>query len=480
VWTVRIPDQSAPQAAEPDPARPTSRTAAPVGPEANLINLQQTAGNAAVGRMLIQRDPAPGAPPATTETWQVKPELVPDFIALNPGPVTDRGTAASVLGLVSMRLSELKECLNAADAAPVTSAITGVDSEKQKLAAGGDLTHSDVVDLNMVVDLAKTSFDAATAKLRQSIADALTSITQGFSSTDTSLLETQLAEALHSSFVHGKTPETVEHIKKSIGTVKEYKEKADKFADWAKKGADAVKAAKASELLEKFAKGSKAFGEALGYAGTIIDSAELLYSLTSGHGGQTDAQATINGAKVALKAIDLTVGAVTELCPIFGSLWNSYYKPMTEACLQAMQKLFDIQDDEARLGSYFGVLGRWDSGLLQPPQLPTETDPDTLKIISHFPGGQPILTFMYNLVNGMEPVLTPTVEQYFVSKVDLFNAGQDEKDKMKTQSNWKLLHPSTWGADDTSPNLMSFLRNNQDNVWAQLYGALPHTLKSGH
>jgi hypothetical protein len=464
---MRLSDQSKPQTAEA--AQITPVTAA----EPDLLHLQRTAGNGAVQRMMVAREPA------GPETWQIKAGLVPEFIALDPGPVTDRGTAASVLGLVAIRLDDLKSCLTEADAAPLTSAVNGVNSQKAKLAAGGALTHGDVVDLNFVVDMAKSSFDSATARLRSALADALNSMWRGFSSADTSVVEAQISEGLHSAFIHGKSPEVVERAKKALATVKEYKGKVDDYADYAKKAADFVNAAKVTELVEKYGKATKPFTEFIGKAGTVIDTAELLYSLTSSHGAQTEAQASITQARVFLKGLDIVVGAAVELCPGFGALWTNYYKPMTEACLQAVQKLFDIQDAEARLGSYFGVLGRWDSGQLTPPQLPTGADHDTKLILDKFPGGQPVLTFMYTLVNSGEAQLNPAVTKFFIDRKDLFNVGVEDRDKMKTESNWKVFSPSTWDDDDSSPNLASFLHRNQDNIWAQLYGALPHTLRSG-
>jgi len=82
---------------------------------------------------------------------------------------------------------------------------------------------------------------------------------------------------------------------------------------------------------------------------------------------------------------------------------------------------------------------------------------------------------MYPLVNDGEPVMNHDAEKFFLSRRGLFNAGAEGK--MQDQSNWHVLHPTTWGADDTSPNLLPFLRNNADRVWAMLYGDLPHGLR---
>jgi hypothetical protein len=65
-------------------------------------------------------------------------------------------------------------------------------------------------------------------------------------------------------------------------------------------------------------------------------------------------------------------------------------------------------------------------------------------------------------------------ESYFVKFKDEFNAGHTGSDTLQTQSNWQVLHPSTWGNNATAPNLVTWLNTNKGEAWAMIYGSLPH------
>ena len=86
---------------------------------------------------------------------------------------------------------------------------------------------------------------------------------------------------------------------------------------------------------------------------------------------------------------------------------------------------------------------------------------------------------MYNLVNGGGATVTGEVEAFFVARKDLFNAGEEDKNKLKSESESHWYNPLSWGAKETSPNLMSWVTRNADTVWSQLYGSLPHSLRTG-
>jgi len=92
-----------------------------------------------------------------------------------------------------------------------------------------------------------------------------------------------------------------------------------------------------------------------------------------------------------------------------------------------------------------------------------------------FPGGQDVLNVMYPAINGNGVTMNSAAEQYFLSRRDLFNAGAEGE--MKSQSNWKLFHPSTWGAAVSSPNIVPFIEANKNAIWAMLYGSMPHGLR---
>lgn len=87
-----------------------------------------------------------------------------------------------------------------------------------------------------------------------------------------------------------------------------------------------------------------------------------------------------------------------------------------------------------------------------------------------------MLDYLYDLVSGGHPRLTPEVQMVFLDNRELFNIGQaGDEIEVESQSHW--YNPFCWGKEQTSPNLDMWLAANQDNVWAMLYGALPHNLR---
>jgi len=448
-----------------------------------VIQLQHVHGNRHVQRLLagsaqLQRQQA--APPPSTpdtaasgEVWKIPAGMIPDFIAMDPGPITDKAMAANVLFLAHSRMEELKDEIEASEFAPVQSAMNAIDTLRKRLMAEGALEHSDVIDLNIIVPGAKKAFDTALQNLRDIVSQAVASLAKQFGSADTSVAEEQIAEKLHAAFTAGAAPEAIKKAKEVLAKIKEYKEKIDDVAEWAERLAKLAKAAKITEFLENFGKKSKSIGSLLGKLGTVLDVAEVIASLTSSYGAQTEAQQSIQQCRVGLKAIDAGMGVAGKIFPPLGALWTNYYSPMFKACLDAAQKFAGAQD---LLGRHVWMMMWWQTH--EPPTLPPPTDADSIKLRALFPGGQAVLTFMYNLVNGGGAKVTPEVEQFFVERKDLFNIGEDDKDKLKTESNWHWYNPASWGNKDTSPNLMSWVTRHADVVWAQLYGSLPHSLRS--
>ena len=51
------------------------------------------------------------------------------------------------------------------------------------------------------------------------------------------------------------------------------------------------------------------------------------------------------------------------------------------------------------------------------------------------------------------------------------------EEEIEVESHWHWYDPTTWGEEDTSPNLMEWLQANQAAIWAQLYGSLPYSLR---
>lgn len=111
------------------------------------------------------------------------------------------------------------------------------------------------------------------------------------------------------------------------------------------------------------------------------------------------------------------------------------------------------------------------------PRPPGTTPIIPAALIMFFPGGQPILDFMYPLVNDGSASPNATVEQFFLQRRSQFNAGEGNSNQLQSESHSHWYNPLSWGENDTAPNLMDWVTRNSDTVWAQLYGSLPHSLR---
>jgi hypothetical protein len=95
------------------------------------------------------------------------------------------------------------------------------------------------------------------------------------------------------------------------------------------------------------------------------------------------------------------------------------------------------------------------------PQIPANQ-------ISHFPGGQETLNFMWAIFKGTPPDKAPaTVEKFFYDTRKKMNehheGGNDELD-----TEWHAF-----GANEVK-NLIPWVQSHKDEVWGMLYGAMPH------
>jgi hypothetical protein len=91
---------------------------------------------------------------------------------------------------------------------------------------------------------------------------------------------------------------------------------------------------------------------------------------------------------------------------------------------------------------------------------------------SFFPGGQPVLDFVFAVMIGGSPAVTPVVEQFFLQHLELFNAGRGRGSELEaTGSHW--YNPASWLDEDHIPGLLGWVQTHRSQVWAMLYGNIP-------
>ena len=153
-----------------------------------------------------------------------------------------------------------------------------------------------------------------------------------------------------------------------------------------------MEATKATAFLKKFGKGSEYLGKGLKIAGQAADAAKVVDGLFSDRapGG---VGSDLNNFKTAIEAIDLGMTFVKAV-PLIGTLWSSYYAPLTKAVIKHLEVIEKAEHRKARdLWTWVHTALDGERTASGAPKLPNNPE-----ILKHFPGGQPVLDFMYALV----------------------------------------------------------------------------------
>ena len=436
-------------------------------PEAEILRLQASVGNAAIGAMLEGRAPAPASGAGLIQR-QVEPgndtAVAPTATWHMPFDLgVARTTTEAALGLLEMigrfeRFEQTSEDLQAS----AHQAIAGLRDQLANFREPGPLTPLQVGDLTIVGGFA----EAAHRQLMETFTSRLAEAFSWFQPRDTSDEEAELAEKLHFAFIEGEGERRISEIAETIGKLKEYTEKAKSVCEWAGRAQVIVRQAARFEQLAHVA------GEASEQAGRVQSMLNLADSISvfAGRSGSRpgDVQNSISRFRAGLRVIDFTVGTIGSKVPLFGQLWSNYYLPVTEAILNQIQSIARYTDTEVRQLAELDWTSQGGRGN-QPPVIERGD-------LSRFPGGQPVMDFMWRLMHDQEPEMTRSVEDFFIGFREQFGAGLGEREQIEVESHSHWYNPFSWGARPTAPQLTGWLSRNRDRVWMQLYGALPHNV----
>ena len=419
--------------------------------------------------LAIQRSPDDAPPVAPV--WHAPFDL---------GDVPDHAKAAIALVQMIAEFEGLKESLPGdEEQARIKAQQDFLMGQEQKMASGdGALTQDEVNQLTIGAGLVKAQYDSLLGTVKASAAALVSQLFDALSSGLPPQLgpdEDALAEELHNAYVNSPTEQNIKHLSDILKATKDYDEKASDVVGKAKKATDYLGLIKASQKLESV---NGVLGSVKSHLGDAIDATDKLGTLATFLGVTNQlvggSQNDISRVRAGIQIADWSVGKMAEAVPVFNLFWNNYYKPAIEFCLKGIEKLLPERDSANRMGELpgwaSGSSDAWKRGQDVAPLI--TNDPITLK---HFPGGQPVLDLMFQIVNGGSPVMTPTVQAFFIQQRSLFNAAGIGE--IATQSNWETLHPSTWGNPDSAPNLLPWLQGNGSTVWAMLYGSMPHNCR---
>ncbi|MGI4788789.1 MAG: eCIS core domain-containing protein [Janthinobacterium lividum] len=421
----------------------------------------------ATAPIMVQRSPEDQ--PHASPVWHVPFEL---------GDAADHAKAALMLVQMLGKFEELKDTLPDDDSQKQIKAQQDfLMSQAQKMTSGeGALTQDEVNQLAIGTGLVKAQYDVLLETMKARVVSLLSQMFTAVPEDPqvTAGREADLAEALHDAYQKTTVTDRVKQISAVLTSMKEYDSQAGDMAGKAKQGADLLGMVKTAKKLEGV---NKLLGQAKDYLGKSLDVLDKAGSVLTLLGADNqlagDGANTISRARAGFELVDWTVGKLASEVPIVGALWTDYYKPAIDACLKGIEKLLPQVDYSERMTNYLMWAGNaeaWKRGSNIAPLLPS--DPLTL---SHFPGGQPVLDLMFQLVNEGDPKMTPAAQTFFIKQHTLFSAAGIGE--IAIQSNWHLLSPSTYGDPDSAPNLLPWLQKNKDTVWAMLYGSIPHTCR---
>jgi hypothetical protein len=394
-----------------------------------------------------------GPPASGGSTWNAPFDL---------GPADSTYVARTILVQIQADLKDYSDIGYGNEMAIVDSAIT-----KQVNALPGDraLTATEVTTLT---GLGLMAWQARQDALKNFV-DMITAELDKYNGVDAQAAEDAAAELLHQQFRTGKGDDKIADLKAAMVKTGEMAGQVKEYVDYAK---NAKVVFKSAAKLEDVSKGIEAFKGKLGKAENTLQIASEVATLAQKVGQAPSGTSNdINSIRAGLAIGDLVMSKTSV--PLIGFWWTNYLKPCTEKALAQLQKLNDMVDKATRSN----LAEEWWDHASKGMQAPIITDPDSglndALLASVFPGGQPMLNFMWSFFRGNPPSSAPaSVGAQFVKYRKQFNAGLPESEQLQTDADWTNAW-KLFGTEEAK-GLTDWVAKNKAYIWAAEYGALPH------
>jgi hypothetical protein len=275
-----------------------------------------------------------------------------------------------------------------------------------------------------------------------------------------------LREVVHRRFVDSED-ETIEAASDLVG---EAEKLVSEVKRWVSDAAKLEKAFRQTKRLAGLEKQVKQISGGLGKVKKIVDLANNVGTLTGALGETPGGVDDIAVTEAALGVLDFTISNAGV--PGLTQLWDEYICKAAKLCLDRLGDIEEQLSTNDRRGGGAGAATDlrlfWEQRRHEDGAFDIEDaavrDPER-----DFPGGQAMLCFMWFLMRHPEynwRVIPWEVEDYFVEHRELFNAGA-RGDLWEPQSTF-----DPWD-HESSGNLEDWVRENRDQVWVKLYGAMP-------
>ncbi len=430
---------------------------APAPPRDARIAMAAAMGNQAFGALVasggvIARDPGPGAtaaPPAAAATWDA-----PDF-----GLATQTLQARSACHRIESEARRLE--LAGFDG----MAIYGEEARSWAESMGGamrPLTAREATQLTEFGVEFKAEQDKAVRKVAEALVAQLTKWIDAKPISDEDLFE--LRETVHHQFVRSVDTDVLSQTVELVGKAEEL---IGEVAKWGKRAENAKHVIAQAKKLEDINKGIKEISDKVGEVKKVLELAQNIGKMTGALGKTPGGVDDIGAMEAALDVADFAVSKLEV--PGFKQLWDGYIFKAAKICLKQLRALKEqlYKGDRAEGVRFFFEQSR---GRATAPSIKDAyfhgVDPS-----QHFPGGQPMLDFMWRLMRDPDSVssVPAGIEDFFVEWRDQMNAGAGEK----LESDDDITNLWNVFSRERAPNIVGWLRRNRDEAWVKLYGGMP-------
>lgn len=381
----------------------------------------------------------------------------------NYGKATTYEEMTTILNTMAVDLNTAAESFGSnKEAANVKKALDKIDELLYtSIRRSGDIIESDADAFMRATPYFYDTLKAIVQPTRDDFVKAM----QQFQADTSKLTGTQreLAEALHFAFVGNADESVAKKLKGSLDAVEKYKKEVDDVISDARTLEKYVGYVELPKFVEKIEKASTKFGKFTGKIGNMLQAADLMLSFSDNVPSEN--LQMINQFQNTINAIDFGMGFVKQV-PALGMMWSKYYKPLTDQCIKQMTIIAKAQDaKERQYGALIGKTSKRDpSGA---PVIPKEA-------LGSFPGGQPVMNYMWPLVNGQRPAqMEPEALNWFEENAERLNRIAGDGEVKMDISGPELTDPTTWLDETKVYKLEPFLQQHQSTVWAMLYGDLP-------
>jgi methyl-accepting chemotaxis protein len=355
---------------------------------------------------------------------------------------------------------DLQDVITEVGDSPVENPIPELRAKQADLNGDVPIPQQQADELNALFQKVQVANDFMVMQIRQAVQSAAGNLQKnpGIGNIEGNLNDA-LAKASHEAFEGAANEEKIAGIKDALGKIKTYNAKVGQVADWAREAAEMVNMVQTAKTLKTFKDITGGVGGLVGRVQSVFEAASdiaTVFGVSREKAG--DLQQSINQIRAAMNLTKTAMSLVKDV-PGMGLYWNGYVVPMTNACLEALQTLGEASEKIGLESILYSPIGPSGAPLIDPMQK------------RFFPGGQEMLDFMYQLVNGGSPSMPASVKSYFYKFHKQFSAGAEEK--MPEEPSWLNPLPELFG----DPELYAWVEKNKDMLWGQLYGSLPHSLR---